>query len=231
MIKVVIFDLDRTLLDWDRTQEFAKQEVDKLLKNYISPNTFWQAYDIQHDGLWNAYMQNEIDVSEYRLYRYFKPLQQCGIDDRDLAVLLNQTFVQYALQHHYFCQGVEELLNLCQSLGFKMAVLTNGPTQGQYQKIKNLRLERWFDAYFISDEQGTAKPEAQAFLNICQKFNVQPSECLMIGDDLNIDILPAHHLGMQTFWVNHYQAQNHAKFTAYTMNQLTDLIHAEFNFQ
>ncbi|MGC3818369.1 HAD family hydrolase [Acinetobacter sp. G11] len=208
MLKLVIFDLDRTLLDWDRTQRFARQQLNEKIVQHVSVDAFWQAYEVLRDTLWDAYMQQDLMVSEYRLYRYLKPLQQCGIDDVELAKALNQSFMQHALQHHHFCEGAEEALNLCQALGLQMAVLTNGPAQGQLQKIRHLHLERWCTHYFISDEQGVAKPHPQAFLNVCQAFRLHPQQCLMVGDDNEVDIQAAQQLGLHTYWISPAQQQD-----------------------
>ena len=53
MLKLVIFDLDRTLLDWDRTQRFARQQLNEKIVQHVS-------VEVLHDTLWDAYMQSRI---------------------------------------------------------------------------------------------------------------------------------------------------------------------------
>ena len=55
------------------------------------------------------------------------------------------------------------------------------------------------DKIYVSEERGCAKPSEQAFLQICEDYSAEPQECLMVEDDINIDILPAEKLGMQVF--------------------------------
>ena len=201
MLKLVIFDLDRTLFDWDETQRLAKKHVNKILQKHIDITTFWKIYNLEHDALWNNFLQKNLTIERYRVERYLKPLQSLGINNKSLAMELNACFVHYALQSNLFCQGAEQALDFCKKMGLRIVLLTNGPKIGQYQKIKYLDLKRWCDTYYVSEEQGIAKPDAQAFLNICQQFKVMPEQCLMVGDDLYFDILPALTLGMKVFWI------------------------------
>ena len=224
MLKLIIFDLDRTIFDWDRTQEIAKAKVNQLLKPYCNPKQFWQYYHAKHDVI-----RQQLSVEAYRIERYLRPLQQLGIDDFKLAEQLNQCFVEHALTSGLFCPAAEEVLDECKKLDVKIVLLSNGLSKGQALKIKTLNLNRWFDAYFISEEQGVAKLEPQAFLNICQKFNVQPQQCLMVGDHLELDIVPAHDLGMQVFWINSQAKEKNTDFPAYELADLTALIHTKFN--
>lgn len=224
MLKLIIFDLDRTLFDWDRTQEFATEKVNQWLKPYCDPVKFWQYYQLEHDII-----RQRFSVEVYRIARYLRPLQRLGSNDLEFAKQLNQCFVQHALTSDLFCPAAEYVLDQCKKLDVKMVLLTNGLSQGQYLKIKNLNLDRWFDAYFVSEEQGISKPAPQAFLNICQKFDIQPQESLMVGDDLELDILPAYDLGMQVYWVSSEQKE-YKHLSTYELVQLPKLIHTEFDF-
>lgn len=172
-----------------------------MLAEYLNPAQFWAIYNELHEDLFQDFLDQKLSVNEYRLNRYLKPLQKLGINEATLAAQLNQCFLENALQSTLFCTGAEDVLNYCQNLDVKLILLTNGPAQGQYQKIQRLGLDHWFHAYYISEEKQVAKPESAAFLSICQSFSIQPQECLMVGDDFEIDILPAAALGFKTFWV------------------------------
>lgn len=114
-------------------------------------------------------------------------------------IQFNHCFVNYALTQALFCEGAQEVLDACKHLNFKMALFTHEPVYGQRKKIENLKLNHWISAFYLSEEQAIAKPTAQVFLKICDDFQVNASECLMVGDDLNNDILPALQLEMQVF--------------------------------
>lgn len=46
-----------------------------------------------------------------------------------------------------------------------------------------------------------AKPRSAYYSEIAQRLNVAPNECVMIGDDAQMDMIPARKVGMKTFWI------------------------------
>ena len=228
-VKVIIFDLDRTLFDWDQVQVFARLKVDPLLEYYgVDPYEFWIIYDKYHDGIYGLFLQQQLTAHAYRIERYAKPLEKFNIFDRELANQFNQCFIKHALNQARFCEGAQELLNACKQSGYKMALLTNGPAHGQRQKIENLKLTDWMSKFYISEEREIAKPNAEAFLQICQDFQVEASQCLMVGDDLNIDILPALQLGMQVFWVeNRTITQQYGDLKSQSIQTLSAILNGQ----
>ncbi len=53
-----------------------------------------------------------------------------------------------------------------------------------------------------SFEEGYAKPDVELFRRACLRAGVAPEDCLMIGDHLENDILPAIALGMRTVLID-----------------------------
>lgn len=47
----------------------------------------------------------------------------------------------------------------------------------------------------------SSKPNAAYYQEIAARVNRPPSECVMIGNDVRMDILPARRAGMKTFWI------------------------------
>jgi FMN phosphatase YigB (HAD superfamily) len=45
------------------------------------------------------------------------------------------------------------------------------------------------------------KPHTAYYLEIARLLNCAPGDCLMIGNDVQADILPARRVGMKTFWI------------------------------
>lgn len=125
------------------------------------------------------------------------------------------------MQHcTWLCAGAEDVLNYFQSVDVKLILLTNEPAQRQVQKICRLALDHGVDAYYMSQEKQVAKPESAAFLNICQDFVIHPQECLMVGNDLDIDILPAAVLGFKTCWVGKQNIRQRAGIKKHRLIEL-----------
>ncbi len=46
-----------------------------------------------------------------------------------------------------------------------------------------------------------SKPNPAYYREIAARAKVEPPECVMIGNDVQMDILPARRVGMKTFWI------------------------------
>ena len=68
-----------------------------------------------------------------------------------------------------------------------IAILTNGKLKEQNTKIDNLDIRSIFEKnIFISQNIGYEKPDPKAFLNVTSNLNVNPEECLFIGDSFKM---------------------------------------------
>ncbi len=62
---------------------------------------------------------------------------------------------------------------------------------------------RDFDYVLVTDYETmhASKPNPQYYREIASRIGVEPSECVMVGNDVEQDIAPARKIGMKTFWV------------------------------
>jgi putative hydrolase of the HAD superfamily len=100
-------------------------------------------------------------------------------------------------------QGRKGLLSTFDALkqaGLRLGVVTNGPTQKQRRKIEALELQARLGALLISEEFGAAKPNPKIFLAAAAALEVQPSECMFIGDNPAKDVGGASAVGMRAVW-------------------------------
>jgi HAD superfamily hydrolase (TIGR01509 family) len=67
--------------------------------------------------------------------------------------------------------------------------------------IKSLGLEE-FAKVFTPRETKFLKPDPRAFLAVLEKLKVKPEETLMVGDELERDLIPAKKLGMETILID-----------------------------
>ena len=47
-----------------------------------------------------------------------------------------------------------------------------------------------------------SKPHPEYYLEIAERIGRPPSECVMVGDDWNNDIVPAMRAGLRAYWIN-----------------------------
>lgn len=62
---------------------------------------------------------------------------------------------------------------------------------------------RDFDYALVTDYETmhASKPNPQYYREIASRLILDPSECVMVGNDVEQDIAPARKIGMKTFWV------------------------------
>ncbi|TET84114.1 MAG: HAD family hydrolase [Candidatus Nealsonbacteria bacterium] len=67
--------------------------------------------------------------------------------------------------------------------------------------FSSLGLEKYFEI-FTPRETKFLKPDPRAFLAVLEKLKVKPEETLMIGDELERDLIPAKKLEMETILID-----------------------------
>jgi len=63
-------------------------------------------------------------------------------------------------------------------------------------------LKKYFDEVIFSGQIGLAKPNPRIFRLVLDHFDVNGEECVMVGDNLEVDIIPAKLLGFKTILVD-----------------------------
>lgn len=77
-----------------------------------------------------------------------------------------------------------------------------------------------FQVTAVSGDLGVSKPSPVIFRYALEKANANPEECVMVGDRIDNDILPAKKLGMVTVWIK----QGLGGFQKPTKEEMPDFI-------
>jgi len=99
--------------------------------------------------------------------------------------------------------GVKETLTEL-SGGFELSVASNaGSSDAELVKkaLKRVGIDRFFNSVFTGKELKSKKPELDFYRNLCRNLGTPPGKCLMVGDSLEKDIIPARRAGMQAAWL------------------------------
>ena len=82
-------------------------------------------------------------------------------------------------------------------LSYQKAILTSAAPF----LFSNLGLEKYFEI-FTPRETKFLKPDPRAFLVVLNKLKVKPEEVLMVGDEVERDLIPAQKLGMKAILID-----------------------------
>jgi putative hydrolase of the HAD superfamily len=100
--------------------------------------------------------------------------------------------------------GAQEILQQLSS-SFTLAVATNAgasDTTLMRKALQRVDVEKYFSWFTSSKDLGVEKPDPEFFLRIVSHFNLQPSECIHIGNVYSKDITGAFQAGLYTIFFN-----------------------------
>lgn len=86
--------------------------------------------------------------------------------------------------------------------GLRLAVVTNGSSSNQRQKLARSGIEHLLDVTIVSGEVGVSKPDPEIFARALAALAVAPADALFVGDDPRRDIVGAGDVGLRTCWVS-----------------------------
>ncbi len=92
--------------------------------------------------------------------------------------------------------------------------------------LERVGLEKYVQQVFTAEELKAQKPDAKFFSGLLLKLKLQPSECVMVGDDYQTDIVGAKTAGLKTVWFTNQTNRDapHADVVISTMDQLSPAI-------
>lgn len=211
MSKAVLFDLDGTLLDRDKSvTDFISSQYRRLYHylNHISEETFTTRF-IELDN---------------RGYVWKDKVYQQMVEQLNINLRWEFLLDDYITMFKHSCVAFPNLIPMLDELQVKaisLGIITNGKGQFQLDNIKALGIENYFKTILISEWEGVRKPDPLLFEKALRKLHIQPHECIFVGDHPKNDIQAAHNVGMKTIW----KKNKHWQYTEaeYRINDLGEI--------
>ena len=116
-------------------------------------------------------------------------------DDPALAGPAFDAFFAARCEVEHYPDSVPALERLAARL--PLAALSNGNAC-----LTRIGLIHLFRFQLGAREHGAAKPAASIFHAACAQLGVEPHAVLHVGDDVELDVVGAHHAGLRTCWIN-----------------------------
>ena len=119
-----------------------------------------------------------------------------------IARLALQIHWQLGREAHRLFDDVQELFTSVKRARILFALITNGASDTQRDKLRVLDIEHWFDTVIISGEVGIAKPDAAAFGFARTELTVEGETVWHVGDNLATDVAGAKAADITAVWLN-----------------------------
>lgn len=200
--KVIIFDLDGTLIDSSTDLAHAINYMLKSMgREEFSLDEIHQWVGNGAQTLVKRALSGSVEIAE-------------GIDEKEfkasLGIFLNFYESNLTKWTVTFLK-VEETLQALKDAGYKLVIVTNKPYKFVEPILNDLNLKGYFEFYLGGDSLPEKKPNPAPLLHVCEQLNVSPKECVMVGDSKN-DILAARACEMDSIGVTYgYNYGEHIK--------------------
>ncbi len=193
--RVVFFDVDDTLLDTSTFAQTARKAAIELMVDNGLPLDKDEAYGV---------LKTIIREKGSNYGKHFNILTEVvlGHEDPMLVALGMITYhnVKMALLRP-FAETINALIYL-KSQGYRLAVISNGITIKQWEKLVRLNIYSFFDEVITSEEVGKKKPDKLIYDVALRKMKGDPEKSIMVGNKFKEDALGAVNAGMSAILVN-----------------------------
>ncbi|MCC2547578.1 YjjG family noncanonical pyrimidine nucleotidase [Hymenobacter sp. BT175] len=221
----LFFDLDHTLWDFEKNADETLRtlfEQHDLGRFGISVEDFIRVYsDINH-ALWRLYQNNKITQQQLREVRFVRTLARLGVAEADVPADISRQFTDILPRKAAVFPFTYDVLDYLQAK-YTLHLITNGFKDIQHIKLTSSRLTHYFQEIITSEcAGGFLKPDRRIFDYALQLTGARAGESLMIGDNLECDVLGAYNAGLDQVYFNPGKRRHFAQ-TTYEISCLSEL--------
>ena len=207
MIKVILWDIDATLLDFLAAEKaairfcFSKYNLGECTDEMLA------RYSVINKKYWEMLERGEMSKADILENRFREFFASEGIET-DCEKEFNDSY-QVALGDTIcFRDNGYELVKKLQGR-YRQFVVTNGTFVAQERKLRKSGIGELVEEAFISDLIGFEKPSIEFFDHVFEKIGeYDKSEVLIIGDSLTSDMQGGNNAGIVCCWYNPNHLEN-----------------------
>lgn len=207
-IRHIFFDLDHTLWDFDRNSGLAFNSIFEKHRIKVRLEEFLAVYAPINADYWKLYREDKVtkeDLRHGRLKDAFKGMKVNVTDSqiKDLSI----DYIDHLPRHNHLLEGTLEILDYLRPL-YKLHIITNGFKEVQHKKMESSGILEYFSTITTSEDVGVKKPNRRIFEVALENATAKVDESIMIGDNLEADIIGAKNFGMQAILYNYYRTEH-----------------------
>ena len=211
-MKYILFDLDSTLYYLDE-KNFLPVYFDAIGKKAIEIGYDYKvAMKAMYDGSINMSNSDGVKTNEQLFWEAFEkvtgPLPR---EDRAKFDSYYDTDFDKLKYMSKPVEGINDIIKVLKDKGYVLVVATNPvlPMTAQLTRMNWAGLDPKDFALITSFEEfHYSKPDPRFYLEVANKFNAQPEDCLMVGNDVRGDILAAKKAGLSVYLIKDFMS-NH----------------------
>lgn len=192
-MKLIAFDADDTLWINEPNYVDVKQKLFDLMSRHVSQ-------DVLSSRFYATQMRN-LESFGYGAKSFILAMIETAIELTDGTITgseiqqiidTGRKLLDFPIE---VLDGIPEVLETL-SKDFDLMVLTKGDLFDQESKIARSGLGQYFKHVEIVSEKNE-----KAYQRILEKYNLQPTDFIMVGNSLKSDILPVVHIGARAIHI------------------------------
>lgn len=229
--KRLLFDLDNTLVDDDENRKYAigkildqrkEQVTNEKLEYFIElDNQFWKDRAERKIKEPYKFKTNEEKTTWVRAQRFIKYFNNIKLEE---AIEINDKYINFLKEKIIPIPNSTEILKYLYDKKYELYIITNSPTKVVNDKLNKINVKGFIKDTFSAEEAGHMKPHREFFNLFFSKINnCKKEEMLIIGDELEKDILGGIQNNIDTCWFNPKKLYNNQYKTNYEIHDLLEL--------
>jgi len=216
MIKAIIFDFDATI---SNRQANAYNVFDDYLRQH-----FKDLSDIEYEAVIQDMLTYDMTGAVNVKYRLPAFKAKYG---NNLPEDFDDVYTKFFYDNMYkYCVLKPDTIDVLNKLKgkYKLAILSNGQSASQHNKIDQVNINEYFDYILVSGDIGINKPDKRIYEYVADKLDVKCDECIFVGDTYSTDILGAIRSNMVPVWMMSDYERPSKYYKGIRIQYLSDLL-------
>ena len=204
MVKIILFDLDGTLYDYEHAQKKGLAQAYEFWKSQQENSNIKEFNKLYSESrAWIKKFLADTAASHSRALYFQKFVETAiGSPNTDLITALNDAYYEGFFKIMTPFPNLLDTLSKLKELEYKLGIVTNMQANIQYKKLSFLGIGNVFDCIVTSEAVGHEKPNPLIFSHTLSLMKGTPENTYMIGDSIKNDIEPAAFIGIKPIWFN-----------------------------
>ncbi len=230
-LKLICFDIDNTLVDYGMAESEAEAHISKMLSKSTGKNVM----DILRtfNGIKNACLHHDMDPKSFSRRLWVEKTLKLLDVKSDIKKSIDTGKIEKAYWDYLvprmrlFPNTLHVLESLKSSGNYRIACLTDsdGDKEIKIRRLKHLGIEKYFDYIITTDDTGKNKPSIENWEYLLKMSGMKGSQCMMVGDHPEVDLVNAKKLGFVTVWTKeHIPVDAHMRYIDYEINDIGEIL-------
>ena len=216
----ILFDLDDTLLDSVTSARLAFDDTMASI-DIADADAYRPLFADINVDLWGRVETGELTPSQVKTLRFVQLVEKGGLDADPHA--LTSVYGAGLARFGDLYPGAYEMLDELKAMS-TLAIVTNGVSEIQRNRLAHHELVDYFTEIVISDEVGFSKPGPEILDLALERLGDPDKDAvLMIGDSLSSDMPGAAAYGIDSIWFNPTGKDNGSVPVTYTVTGLAEI--------